>query len=299
MPISHGLLELKEHSEIEIKDLFLKARAIKNSQRRKTPEFFGLTAALLFFESSTRTRFSFETACARLGVYPLILSGAEGTSLIKGESIEDTILNLKSMNPEVFIVRCGDGFDLRQIAQQTGKVFINAGWGMHGHPTQALLDCFCWQEYVSNIRGKKLLIVGDIKHSRVAASHRELAQILGYEVAFCGPASFLPQTAGPIVFEKLSEGLQWADAVMALRVQLERHQTKMTLDQYVANYQLNPKTIQGLSSSALIFHPGPVNYGIELDLSILKDSRCRILNQVEHGVWLRQALLQVILEESL
>lgn len=296
MSISDGLLDLKSLSKLEIKNLFLKAHEVKNAPRKATPQFLGLTAALLFFEPSTRTRFSFETACARLGVHPLILSGVEGTSLVKGESVEDTILNLQSMNPEVFIVRCGDEFELKHLASNSSTPVVNAGWGLRGHPTQALLDTFCWQENVSELNGLKLLIVGDVRHSRVAASHQELAQIMGYELAFCGPEEFLPEKSAVPTFKKLTDGLQWADAVMALRVQLERHQVKLSLENYRHEYQLNSNSIEHLHESALIFHPGPVNYGIELDPVISKDPRCRILNQVEHGVWLRQALLSQILE---
>ena len=298
MPYSSGLLDLKEKSESQIQDLFQLAHKIKKSARAGTPRFLGLTAALLFLEPSTRTRFSFETACARLGVHPLILSGNDGTSAIKGESFEDTVLNMQSMNPELFIIRCGDDYSLKEMSLMTKKPVINAGWGLKGHPTQALLDAFCWQEQVTApVRGQRLLIVGDVKHSRVAASHQELAQILGYEVAFCGPKEFLPEIDSKIqTFSLLSEGLKWANAVMALRVQLERHSAKISLESYKEQYQLNKKSLETLGSNSLIFHPGPVNYGIELDILVSKDSRCRILNQVEHGVWLRQALLQKVLE---
>ncbi|MBL7672087.1 MAG: aspartate carbamoyltransferase catalytic subunit [Bdellovibrionaceae bacterium] len=300
-----GLLDLKDISENQINNLFQISKEIKEahlafqktkySQKRETPQFHGLTAALLFFEPSTRTRFSFETACARLGLHPLVLSGVEGTSLSKGESFEDTILNIQAMNPEIFIIRCGDNSALRDMAEKMKRPVINAGWGLQGHPTQALLDAFCWREQIGDLRGRRLLIIGDIKHSRVAASHVELSRILGYEVACCGPSDFMPESDRFHKFKSLEEGIAWAHAIMVLRVQLERHAQKISLDSYKVHYQIGKEWLQKMPESMCIFHPGPVNYGIELDQAVSVDPRSQFMNQVEHGVWLRQALLQNIL----
>ncbi|MGE5087413.1 MAG: aspartate carbamoyltransferase catalytic subunit, partial [Bacillota bacterium] len=131
---------------------------------------FGKTGALLFFEASTRTRMSFETACARLGVYPILLNGKAGTSLEKGEALEDTILNVAAMRPSFLIVRSGDDLDLAAIAQKVSCPILNAGWGKKGHPTQALLDAYTIYKHLGSCQGQKLLIVGDVRHSRVAQS---------------------------------------------------------------------------------------------------------------------------------
>lgn len=301
-----GLLDLKDISENQINILFQLSKKIKETHstfrkaehalKRETSRYHGLTAALLFFEPSTRTRFSFETACARIGLHPLVLSGVEGTSLSKGESFEDTILNIQAMNPEIFIIRCGDHSALRGMAEKMKKPVINAGWGLQGHPTQALLDAFCWQEQIGDLRGRRLLIIGDIKHSRVAASHGELSKILGYEVAFCGPSEFMPESDHFHKFKSLEEGITWAHSIMVLRVQLERHAQKISLDSYKTHYQIGKKWLQKMPETMCIFHPGPVNYGIELDQAVSGDPRSQFMNQVEHGVWLRQALLQKILE---
>lgn len=306
MPNQSGLLDLNSIEISEITDLFFFAETLqKNFKEKKSlnykDRYRGLTAALLFFEPSTRTRFSFETAAARCGLHPLVLSGSEGTSLEKGESYEDTILNIQAMGPEVFIIRSSEELDMAAIARRLSRPVINAGWGVLGHPSQALLDAYCWTRYLEsaqkkNLQGQRLLIVGDIRHSRVAASHRELAHKLGYEVAFCGPADFLPLVTDVKTFSTLSEGLGWCTAVMVLRVQLERHKTKIPLTEYIHNFQLNADQLKYLNSEAPIFHPGPVNYGTEIDCQILSDSRNQILHQVESGVWLRQALILKTLE---
>lgn len=302
MSYSHGLLDLKELSKLQIHQLFDHSRKIKSTPRSGSPKFSGLTTALLFFEASTRTRFSFETASARLGLHPLVLSGIEGTSLSKGETFEDTLLNLQAMHPEIFVIRCGDHLPLAEMSKRLKKPVINAGWGCQGHPTQALLDAFCWQEKVGDLEGQRLLIVGDVRHSRVASSHLELAHTLGYQIAFCGPPEFMPDSNHsnyqvPVrVIESLEDGISWATAVMVLRVQLERHQTKMSLESYTQKYQIGPTWLKKLPESMCLFHPGPVNYGIELDASVASDSRSMFMSQVEHGVWLRQALLQKNLE---
>lgn len=310
MPYTQGLLDLRTLQRFQIDELFHLAQEKKNfflnkkfesspEELQPRPNF--RSAALIFFEPSTRTRFSFELACQRSSVSPLIFSSLEGTSLQKGETLEDTIHNIAAMGPSLLIVRAGSEFDLSGLSQMTGIPVINAGWGKEGHPTQALLDAFCWSEFLSSrgesISGKKLLVVGDIRHSRVAASHRELAQVLDYEIAWCGPTEFLPpeDLIQERVFKKLQEGLEWCDAVMALRVQIERHQSKFSLEDYRRNFQLNFKSLSSLSGHAFIFHPGPINYGIEMDSELHGDPRYLVLQQVSHGVWLRQALIEKVL----
>jgi aspartate carbamoyltransferase catalytic subunit len=255
------------------------------------------TAALLFFEPSTRTRFSFEAACSRAGYHPLILDGGIGTSIEKGETVEDTIFNIQAMRPIFFVVRCNDLVDLVQIEKQLNVPVINAGWGKQGHPTQALLDALTMFENFENLKNKNILFVGDIKHSRVVSSHLELAVKLNYNVGYCAPEEFLPTDLRQVeVFKKLSEALSWSDVVIALRVQKERHDNEniFLLEDYRENFCLNSVSLNNLKKDALIMHPGPVNYGVEIELDVLNDSRCQILNQVENGVFLREALIRKI-----
>lgn len=261
-------------------------------------EGFGKTGALLFFEASTRTRMSFETACARLGVYPLRLDGKSGSSLEKGETLEDTILNVNAMRPSFLVIRSGDELDFNDIAKKISTPILNAGWGKRGHPSQALLDAYTIRKHLGTCEGQKLLIVGDVRHSRVAASHFELAEKLGYEVALCGPKEFLPENSKAKIFSSLKEGLQWSTAAMALRVQLERHEAKYALADYRRDYGFTKENLKSLSAKALIMHPGPINQGTELDSDVLQDPRCQVLNQVENGVYIRQALIHLTLSEE-
>jgi aspartate carbamoyltransferase catalytic subunit len=253
------------------------------------------TAALLFFEPSTRTRFSFEAACSRAGYHPLILDGGVGTSIEKGETIEDTVYNIRAMRPLFFIIRCNDQVNLSDIDKSLPEPVLNAGWGRQGHPTQALLDALTMFEKWNSISGKNVLFVGDIKHSRVVSSHLELAKILGYKVGYSAPAELLPkERAGAELFSKVEEGLEWADAVIALRVQKERHDSEniFLLDDYRDQFGLNNKRVKILKTDGLIMHPGPINYGVELETEILSDPRSCILKQVENGVFLREALIR-------
>lgn len=258
----------------------------------------GLTGALLFFEASTRTRMSFETACVRLGIHPLLLEGVAGTSLEKGETLEDTVLNVAAMKPEFLIIRCGEELDLEKMCRQVNMPVINAGWGKKGHPTQALLDAYTIRRHLGSLAGQKVLIVGDVKHSRVAASHFELAQKLDYELAICGPRHFLPEKSSVKIFEDLQEGLRWATVAMALRVQLERHEEKFSLQSYRDQFGFTRDNLRALSNKALIMHPGPINQGTELDTETLADPRSVILDQVHNGVLLRQAILHQLTNEG-
>lgn len=262
----------------------------------------GKTAALLFFEASTRTRMSFETACARIGIQPIRLDTSGGTSLEKGETFEDTVLNVDAMKPSVLIVRCGDDLDLLALSKKVQSPILNAGWGRKGHPSQALLDAYTIRKKLVSCENQRLLIVGDVRHSRVASSHFELAKKLGYEVALCGPKEFLGESTGHQVFSSLQEGLEWATVAMALRLQLERHENHCSLDDYRNDYRskygFTEKNLAHLSSQALILHPGPINQGVEMDPQVLKDPRCRVLDQVSNGVVIRQSLIYVTMSED-
>lgn len=295
--INNSLLDFKSLDTQSIELIFSVADQLSKSN--SFPQMgFRKTGALLFFEPSTRTRLSFETACARLGIHPLLLESKSGSSLEKGESIEDTILNVAAMSPSFLVIRCGDNLDLRDIAQQISMPAVNAGWGQQGHPTQALLDAYTIKKNFGSCQGQKVLVVGDSKHSRVASSHFELASKLGYEVALCGPNDFLPTTSNLKIFSSLSEGLSWATVAMALRVQGERHQKTIPLDKYRQQFGLTQQSLCSLSKNALILHPGPINQGIEMDADVLRDSRCRVLEQVANGVLIRQSVIQQIMSRE-
>nr|BFD62041.1 aspartate carbamoyltransferase catalytic subunit [Bdellovibrio sp. HM001] len=291
-----SLIDLRSLEKTKIDILFSFADQIA-AGKSSAIEGFGKTGALLFFEASTRTRMSFETACARLGIHPLRLDGAAGSSLEKGESLEDTVLNVEAMQPSFLVIRTGDDLDLRALSEKISTPILNAGWGKKGHPTQALLDAYTIRKHLGSCAGQKLLIVGDVRHSRVAASHFELAEKLGYEVALCGPKEFLPQLPPCQVFSDLSQGLQWATAAMALRVQMERHDHKYSLTDYREQFGFTQKNLKALSAKALIMHPGPINQGTEMDADVLQDPRCKVLDQVHNGVLVRQSLIHMTMKE--
>ncbi len=307
MPTSKSsLINLSQYSKSKIESLFEKSLALKIHHKKgevlRSPSFSGRTAALLFFEPSTRTRFSFEAACVRAGVHPMVLDGSAGTSLEKGESVIDTIRNIQAMQPQLFIIRCDQKLNLAELAETLTVPVINAGWGSEGHPTQALLDLLTLFEKDKILENKKILFVGDVKHSRVVSSHFELAKIFNYTIGICGPPEFLPDSASKKVFkrfETLQQGLAWADVVMALRVQKERHQENLfPAEKYHDMFGLNKRRLSALSASGWIMHPGPINYGIEMAENVLDDPRTLILQQVENGVFLREALIRNLIEEA-
>lgn len=257
-------------------------------------------AALLFFEPSTRTRFSFEMAAKRLGVSILTLDSAAGTSLSKGETLLDTIENIAAMKPDVLVVRHSGSQEVNEYLRESKIPVINAGDGTDEHPTQALLDAFTVQRRRGKVAGEKVLFVGDIKHSRVAQSDFKLFTRLGMQIGYCGPAELLPdrtQWAKAQRFEDLSSGLEWCDTVMGLRLQQERHtgQDYLDLNDYIQKYRLDLNTLQSLKSDGLIMHPGPYVPEVDLSTDVLKDPRCVIHEQVENGVYVRMVLLAEIL----
>lgn len=291
-----SLIEIASLNFSQIESFFSSAMEFSKNPGRE--DHSAKTAALLFFEPSTRTRFSFESATARLGLHPLLLDGISGTSLEKGESIEDTVLNIAAMDPAVLVIRCGDEVDLYSLQRQIQMPIVNAGWGKKAHPSQALLDALTMKAQQRDFKKEKLLVIGDVKHSRVIGSHFQLAKILGYEIAVCGPRAFLPEDYSGLYFENLEEGMEWATSMMALRVQHERHGMTYSLSSYREQYGLNLRKLKTWKSEGLLMHPGPVNYGVELDLDVNQDPRCKILEQVRWGAYLRQALLARVLSRE-
>jgi len=293
-----SLLDFKTIPQLQIESLFSFADSLK--QKSRSPRHLGESVILAFFEASTRTRLSFEVACNRAGVRPVLFDGGMKTSLEKGETIEDSILNMAAMSPSVLVIRSPDSLDLPAIAKEIGIPVVNAGWGVKGHPTQALLDLMTLKSKWKSLAGKKLLIVGDVKHSRVAASHLELAEKLELKLGQCGPKEFLSASPTFQNFSNLKEGLQWADAVMALRFQFERHDSEVQFSKndFKAQFGLNSESLKAFKMTGLILHPGPVNHGIEMETDVFKDSRCCVLEQVHNGVFVREAIVRTILGET-
>lgn len=293
---SSALIEISNLDFPKIEAIFLSALEFSKSPASKN--FAAQTAALLFFEPSTRTRFSFEAAAGRLGLHPLLLDGAAGTSLEKGESIEDTVLNIAAMEPSAVVIRCGDDVDLYSLQKKIKMPILNAGWGKKAHPTQALLDALTLKALGRDFKQERFLVIGDVKHSRVISSHFQLAKILGYQMALCGPKEFLPENYQGLAFGNLDEALSWATSVMALRVQHERHGEKYSVASYREQFGLSLQKLKAWKADGLLLHPGPVNYGVELDQDVNQDPRCKILEQVKWGTYLRQALLANVLSQG-
>lgn len=293
-----SLIDFKKTTSKNIEDFFLFVDRCKNENL--PPKNLRDYAILAFFEASTRTRLSFEAACARVGIVPMIFDGGINSSLEKGETVEDSIYNMAAMSPRLMIVRCGQSVDLPKFAQKFSFPILNAGWGVSAHPSQALLDLYTLRKYWNSFAGKKLLIVGDVKHSRVVASHRELARTLGIQIAQCGPKEFRSEDPQLLNFEKLEEGLPWADAVMALRFQFERHGSSEAFDKddYRKKYGINLENFARAAKHCLLLHPGPINHGIELETEVLSIPQCKVLEQVHHGVFVREALIRISMGES-
>lgn len=259
--------------------------------------------ALLFFEASTRTRLSFEVAAQRLGGSTTFFDGAskEGTSLIKGETLEDTFWTVHAMMPDAIIVRCGEEFPLYSLRDKVKCPLINGGYGKDSHPTQALLDVFTMLESFPSLAGKNILFVGDIRHSRVVGSHRELLPKLGANLGVLGPEQWTQGLEKNIrVMNKLEEALEWADVVMGLRIQFERHLegSVFSRDEFIKNYQIQKQHGSKMKSSALLMHPGPVNWGVEFDPSVRELPHFKMWNQKSNGVFIRAALMHQMLSRS-
>lgn len=286
MPSS--LIDFRDWSQSDLKKILSLSFSLE-----KNPSEFPLkdkTAALMFFEASTRTRVSFEQACFREGIRPSLLTGKASTSLEKGETYLDTVRNVAAMGPDVLVIRSGYELNIQDVAQKVSQPILNAGWGVTSHPTQALLDIRTLMKQGLDFSDMKILIVGDVRHSRVASSHLELAAKLGYHVAVCCPEAFAPQKAVKR-FGDLQEGMEWANAVMVLRFQFERHAQKPAAGENLMDFRIGLKELKAWKNQGWLMHPGPVNYGVELKLDVEQYQKNLILEQVESGVWIRRACL--------
>jgi aspartate carbamoyltransferase catalytic subunit len=291
MPSS--LIDFRDWSQSDLQKIFDVSFALEKDSSKALP-LGEKTAALIFFEASTRTRVSFEQACFREGIRPSLMIGKASTSLEKGETYLDTILNVAAMGPDVLVVRCGYELNLHTVAQKISRPILNAGWGVTSHPTQALLDIRTLLKQGLKYSEMKLLIVGDVRHSRVASSHFELAEKMGYEIAVCCPESFAPQK-NVKRFSTLQEGMEWANSIMVLRFQFERHVQKADRAENFEDFRIGLKELRAWKNQGWLMHPGPVNYGVELKLDVEQYQNNLILKQVESGVWIRRACLHQVL----
>jgi aspartate carbamoyltransferase catalytic subunit len=300
------LLDFRDWPREEIEKLFETADVMAQVLTRtikKVPALQGFSVGLLFFENSTRTRLSFERA-ARAQSADVMTFASGGSSMSKGESLKDTLRTLDALQADLYVVRHGASGVPHQLTRWTDAAVVNAGDGRRAHPTQALLDAYTFRTRFAGFDGfdgKKLAIVGDIGHSRVARSNAELWTRLGGSVTLCGPATLLPpelaELPGVTLSTRLEEAVEGAHAAMALRLQLERMRPGLLPSpaEYVARYQLTEKALAGADPNALVMHPGPMNRDLEIEGALAEGERSVIEAQVANGVPIRMAVLYSLL----
>ncbi len=296
-----SVVYFEDLKKLEIRSLFHQASEMRRQDEAGnniTENRKKASIALVFLEASTRTQCSFVQAAHKLDFKTVVLQGDANSSLSKGETLEDTVLQLASMAVDGLIVRAPGDFKIDEVLRKVSCPVINAGWGSHNHPTQGLLDAFTIFDELGEIKGKKILIVGDLKHSRCAVSQMEIFQHLGADVGISCPEEFCPdeEKVSHIQrqrFSNMTEGLEWADVVIALRVQRERHGgVDWNLESYRQKFQISKAMLKNFKQEGLIMAPGPVNWGVELNSDVQEDGRNRILRQVYNGVFVRAALLE-------
>jgi aspartate carbamoyltransferase catalytic subunit len=273
-------------------------RDVLNRPIKKVPSLRDITIANLFFENSTRTRISFELAEKRLSADTINFSAAQ-SSVKKGETLIDTVNNILAMKVDMVVMRHPNPGACVFLANHIDAKIVNAGDGAHEHPTQALLDAFSIQSRLGSIRGKKVLIVGDILHSRVALSNIFCLQKLGAEVMVCGPRTLMPRYIGDLgvkVEFDVRKALEWCDVANMLRIQLERQDIKYfpSLREYTMQYGLDMPLLKSIGKEIVIMHPGPINRGVEITSEVADSPQSIILDQVENGVAVRMAVLYLL-----
>jgi len=285
------LINTKDLTKTEIEKLFERAEEFLDEKTRSILQ--GKSIITIFFENSTRTRSSFEIASKRLGSSVVSLDVSKSSSS-KGETLFDTAANLDAMGPDAIIVRHKNAGVPKILSNYINCPIINAGDGSHAHPTQALLDLFTIKKYIKDVKGKKIAIVGDIKNSRVANSNIELLSLFGLDITLVAPPHFLPKTNLKKCYD-LSEGIKGVDIIMSLRTQSERHTNQIyaSLKDYANDYCITKKILA--DKDVILLHPGPVNRNIDIDDEIMKDSRCKVLEQVKNGVAVRMAVLEKLI----
>ena len=295
------LLGIKDLNPSDIQLIFDTAdnfKEILNRPIKKVPSLRDITIANVFFENSTRTKLSFELAEKRLSAN--VVNFASGSSSVKkGETLIDTVNNILAMKVDMVVMRHSSPGAPHFLSKHIRANIVNAGDGTHEHPTQALLDAFSIRERLGDVAGKKVAIIGDILHSRVALSNIFCLQKLGAEVMVCGPITLLPKyiaDLGVKVEHDVFKALQWCDVANVLRIQLERQQIKYfpSLREYSLYYGINKKLLNRLDKEIVIMHPGPINRGVELNSDVADSEHAIILQQVENGVAIRMAVLYLL-----
>ncbi len=300
-----GIAELDRDDIIAIFGTALRMRDELLRAGGRSSALAGRTVVNLFAESSTRTRSSFELAQRRLGATVLNFS-AEASSFSKGETLLDTVRNIEAMHVDAIVIRHSAGMAPWFLAERCSSVFINAGDGRHEHPTQALLDTLTLYERwrgtggTTGFEGKRVTIVGDILHGRVALSNIHALQKLGAEVAVCAPPTLMPrgiEALGVRCFHRLDEAIEFSDAMNMLRIQRERQDRGFfpSVEEYSRLFGLNRRKLAAVRKDLVILHPGPINRGIELDSEVADGACSVILKQVENGVAVRMAVLALLL----
>ena len=302
MPLSQKhLLGIKNITADDINLIFETADNFKeviNRPIKKVPSLRDITIANVFFENSTRTRLSFELAEKRLSA-DVINFSASSSSVKKGETLLDTVNNILAMKVDMVVMRHASPGAPHFLSRHIDANIVNAGDGTHEHPTQALLDSFSIRERLGDVAGKKVAIIGDIMHSRVAISNIFALQKLGAEVMVCGPITLLPKyidALGVKVELDVQKALEWCDVANVLRIQLERQQIKYfpSLREYSIYYGINKERLNKLNKEITIMHPGPINRGVELNSDVANSEHAIILDQVENGVAIRMAVLYLL-----
>ena len=296
-----NLLGIKYLTDADIELIFETSSHFKeviNRPIKKVPSLRDVTIANLFFENSTRTKLSFELAQKRLSA-DVINFSASNSSVKKGESLIDTVNNILSMKVDMVVMRHPNPGAAMFLSKHVNASIINAGDGAHEHPTQALLDCFSIREKLGEIRGKKVVIIGDILHSRVALSNIFALKKLGAEVMVCGPLTLIPkhiESLGISVETNLEKALQWADVANVLRVQFERMKASFfpSNREYAMQYGITKKVLEKADKELLIMHPGPINRGVEISSDVADSENAIILDQVQNGVAVRMAILYLL-----
>lgn len=287
------LIRTSDFSKDEILELFEDARDFlkyKSSDILK-----GRVIVNLFFENSTRTRAAFEMSAKRLGAQVISLDVGK-SSINKGETIADTIANINAMRPDAIVIRHSESGLPESLTQFVDCPIINAGDGKHAHPTQALLDMFTiYEHFDGKTQGKKIAIVGDVKSSRVAGSNKKLLPVFGIDVSFVSPACFKYEDSELKQYTNIKDIIDELDIVMSLRTQLERHSEVYfeSLQEYAKDYCITKEIIQ--DREILLLHPGPVNRNVDIDDEMLRDKRCKVLEQVTNGVAVRAAILKKLI----
>lgn len=295
------LTGIKDLTAEDIELIFKTADSFKeviNRPIKKVPSLRDITIANLFFENSTRTKLSFELAEKRLSA-DIVNFSASGSSVKKGETLVDTVNNILSMKVDLVVMRHPNPGAASFLSKKISAKVINAGDGTHEHPTQALLDSYSIREKLGSVKGKKVVIVGDILHSRVALSNIYCLQKQGAEVMVCGPLNLIPKNMkdlGVKVSNNLKEALEWCDVANMLRIQLERQDETFfpSLREYAMLFGLNKGILDSLSKKIVVMHPGPINRGVEITSDVADSDQSIILQQVENGVAIRMAVIYLL-----